>query len=96
MAKVADNRLPRHTKILGGQCDFSDSLYLAIHYSAEYMVLGYLCRLYPELRKNSFIVNYNSPNVEQFNSPQLLANCTMNNTSSSDQTIIPVFQVKFY
>lgn len=96
MAKVADARLPRHTKILGGQCDFSDSLYLAIHYSAEYMALGYLCRLYPEVANNSFIVNYNSPNVEQFNSQELLANCTRGNISSNNLTTIPVFQVKFY
>jgi len=96
MAKVADARLPRHTKILGGQCDFSDSLYLAIHYSAEYMALGYLCRLYPGVANNSFIVNYNSPNVEQFNSHELLANCIRGNISSNNLTTIPVFQVKFY
>lgn len=96
MAKVADTRLPRHTKILGGQCDFSDSLYLAIHYSAEYMALGYLCRLYPEVANNSFIVNYNSPNVEQFNSQELLANCIKGNITSDNLTTIPVFQVKFY
>lgn len=96
MAKVADARLARHTKIMGGQCDFSDSLYLSLHYSAEYMALGYLCRLYPELSGNSFIVNYNSPNVEQFNSQELLANCTRGNISSNNLTTIPVFQVKFY
>lgn len=96
MAKVADTRLSRHTKILGGQCDFSDSLYLAIHYSAEYMALGYLCRLYSEIANNSFIVNYNSPNVEQFNSQDLLANCTRGNIPPNNLTTIPVFQVKFY
>lgn len=96
MAKVADARLPRHTKILGGQCDFSDSLYLAIHYSAEYMALGYLCRTYSELSNNSFIVNYNSPNVEQFNSQKLLANCTRGNIPPDNLATIPVFQVKFY
>ncbi len=96
MAKVADNRLPRHTKILGGQCDFSDSLYLAIHYSAEYMALGYLCRLDPVVANNSFIVNYNSPNVEQFNSRVLLANCTRGNISPDNLATIPIFQVKFY
>jgi len=96
MAKVADNRLPRHTKILGGQCDFSDSLYLAIHYSAEYMALGYLCRLNPVVANNSIIINYNSPNVEQFNSHELLANCIKGDISSGNLRTIPVFQVKFY
>ncbi len=96
MAKVADNRLPRHTKILGGQCDFSDSLYLAIHYSAEYMALGYLCRLNPVVANNSIIINYNSPNVEQFNSYELLANCIKGDILSGNLTTIPVFQVKFY
>lgn len=96
MARVADARLPRHIKILGGKCDFSDSLYLAIHYSAEYMTLGYLCRLYPELSGDSFIVNYNSPNVEQFNSPELLANCTNGVALSENPMTIPIFQVKFY
>lgn len=96
MAKVADTRLSRHTKILGGECDFSDSLYLSIHYSAEYMALGYLCRLSPELSENSFIVNYNSPNVEQFNSQELLTKCMRRNIPSGNLTTIPVFQVKFY
>jgi len=96
MAKVADTRLARHTKIMGGQCDFSDSLYLSLHYSAEYMALGYLCRLYSELNNNSLIVNYNSPNVEQFNSQELLANCTKGSALVGNLTAIPVFQVKFY
>lgn len=96
MAKVADSRLPRHTKIMGGTCDFSDSLYLAIHYSAEYMALGYLCRLHPELSRDSFIVNYNSPNVEQFNSRELLVQCTHGDTVLNNVRTIPVFQVKFY
>lgn len=96
MAKVADSRLARHTKIMGGKCDFSESLYLTLHYSAEYLVLGYLCRLYPKLSGNSFIVNYNSPNVEQFNSQELLASCTKGETLSESPRTIPVFQVKFY
>lgn len=96
MAKVADARLDRHRKIMGGKCDFSDSLYLAIHYSAEYMALGYLCRAHPELSGDSFIVNYNSPNVEQFNSQELLTSCTKAETLSENPMTIPVFQVKYY
>ncbi len=96
MAEIAQTRLARHTKILGGICDFSDSLYLSIHYSAEYMVLGYLCRLYPELSRDSFIVNYNSPNVEQFNNVDLLARCIQENALSNGLISVPVFQVKLY
>jgi len=97
MAKVADARLPRHTKILNGKCDFSDSMYLAIHYSAEYMALGYLCRLRSgSLGEDNFIVNYNSPNVEQFNNVDLLANCIEGNVSSGDLISVPIFQVKLY
>lgn len=96
MARVADARLNRHIKIMGGECDFSDSMYLALHYSAEYMALGYLCRLYPNLSKNSFIVNYNSPNVEQFNSQELLAKCMKGTILSDRVNTIPVFQVKYY
>ncbi|MEK7497972.1 MAG: hypothetical protein AAB656_03575 [Patescibacteria group bacterium] len=96
MAKVADTRKARHTKILGGECDFSDSLYLAIHYSAEYMALGYLCRSYPELSEDSFIVNYNSPNVEQFNSTNLLAKCIKRDVLKGNLATVPIFQVKLY
>ena len=96
MAKIADARLPRHTRILGGQCDFSDSLYLTIHYSAEYMALGYLCRLYPELRGDSFIINYNSPNIGQFNDLNLLARCIKEDISPDNLSTVPVFQVKLY
>lgn len=96
MAKLSDARLARHTKIMGEKCDFSDSFYLSLHYSAEYMALGHLCRLYPELTSNSFIVNYNSPNVEQFNSLDLLASCMKSNLLSNSINIIPVFQVKYY
>ncbi len=96
MAKVADGRLARHAKIMGGKCDFSDSFYLSLHYSAEYMALGYLCRLYPDLSGDSFIVNNNSPNVEQFNSQELLARCTRGDTLSDNPMTIPVFQVKVY
>ncbi len=96
MAKVADARLPRHTKILGEQCDFSGSLYLAIHYCAEYMALGYLCRLYPELNGESLIVNYNSPNVELFNSRELLAKCMGENTLVQQIPTVPVIQVRYY
>ena len=95
LAGIAHSRLARHTKILGGQCDFSDSMYLAIHYSAEYMALGYLCRLYPGLRSNSFIVNYNSPNVGQFNT-DLLSKCIKGSPLPEDLKNIPVFQVKLY
>lgn len=96
IAKVADARLSRHTKIMGGQCDFSDSFYLALHYSAEYMALGYLCRVYPQLSSNSFIVNYNSPNVEQFNSQDLLVKSLKGDVLPEAISTIPVFQVKFY
>lgn len=96
MAKVADGRFDRHRKIMGGKCDFSDSFYLAIHYSAEYMALGYLCRTYSELSNNSFIVNYNSPNVEQFNSQGLLARSIKGDMSVNKINTIPVFQVKYY
>ncbi|MBI1982326.1 MAG: hypothetical protein HYS68_01960 [Candidatus Levybacteria bacterium] len=96
MAKVADARLARHAKIMGGQCDFSDSLYLSLHYSAEYMALGYLLRLYPELSGDSFIINYNSPNVEQFNSQEVLVKCIRGDMSANRISTIPVFQVKYY
>ncbi len=95
IAKSADARLDRHRKIMGGECDFSDSLYLAYHYSAEYMALGYLCRLYPELSSDSFIVNYNSPNVELFNSQAILTKSVKGDAVKGVNTI-PVFQVKYY
>lgn len=95
IAKVADARLSRHTKIMGGTCDFSDSFYLALHYSAEYMALGYLCRSYSNLQRNSFIVNYNSPNVEQFNSKDLLR-ASIKGSENTEIDTVPVFQVKFY
>jgi len=59
------------------------------------MALGYLCRLYPGLRSNSFIVNYNSPNVGQFNT-DLLSKCIKGSPLPEDLKNIPVFQVKLY
>lgn len=95
LADVANSRFARHSKILGGICDFSDSLYLAIHYTAEYMALGYLSRSYPGLKNNGLIINYNSPNVGKFNT-ELLTKCISGSISSRDIGIIPVFQVKLY
>lgn len=96
MEEVANMRLERHRKIMGGVGDLSDSLYLALHYAAEYMALGYLCRSHFQLSNNSLIVNYNSPNVEQFNSQELLAKCMSGNIPAETINTIPVFQVKYY
>lgn len=96
VVEIAKTRLERHKKIMGGDCDFSDSFYLALHYLAEYMVLGYLCRLHPELNGRSFIVNYNSPNVEYFNNKDLLAKSVKGELQKDSIVTVPVFEVKFY
>lgn len=96
IVRTARNRFERHQKILGGSTDFDQHLYLTLHYAAEYMVFGYLCRKVPALSESSFIVNYNSPNVVHFNLAKLLAKTIQGEPNPEDINPIPVFQVKFY
>lgn len=96
MVATAKKRFERHQKILGGSTDFDKHLYLTLHYAAEYMVFGYLCRKVPAFNGSSFIVNYNSPNVVYFNRGELLAKTIQGEPNPEDINPIPVFQVKFY
>ena len=95
MIDIAGSRLARHTKILGGQCDFSDSVYLTLHYAAEYMAVGYLCRARRDLGSQILLINYNSPNVDQFNNKDVLSSCVKNGVPS-EFISVPTFQVKLY
>jgi len=95
IGKVADSRYERHKKIMGEPFDFSDSFFLALHYAAEYLAFGYLCRSHPELSNNSFIANYNSPNVYLFNIPSLFAKLIQGEISKEINNI-PVLQIKYY
>lgn len=96
MVNTAKKRFERHQKILGGSSDFDKHLYLTLHYAAEYMVFGYLLRQLPILKGESFIVNYNSPNVIYFNSGELLSKAVRGEPNPEEINPVPVFQVKFY
>lgn len=96
IVKTTKSRFERQQKILGGSTNFDKHLYLTLHYAAEYLALGYLCREVSVLNRSSFIVNYNSPNVVYFNCDRLLAKVIQGRPNPEGINFIPVFQVKFY